>query len=61
MTSAVDLDLVKQGDRWVGRFHRGSFDQQAAFYINYQSGVIQAFDQDFSQGYVRPVRLYPED
>jgi hypothetical protein len=28
VTSAVDLDLVKQGDRWVGRFHRGSFDQQ---------------------------------
>ncbi len=26
--SAVDLDLVKQGDRWVGRFHRGSFDQE---------------------------------
>ena len=25
---AVDLDLVKRGDRWVGRFHRGNFDQQ---------------------------------
>jgi hypothetical protein len=26
--SAVDLDLTKKGDSWVGRFHRGSFDQQ---------------------------------
>ena len=35
------------------------FDQQAAFYLSYQNGLSQAFDQDFSQGYVRPVRLYP--
>lgn len=28
-TPAVDLDLwKKEGDRWVGRFHRGSFDEQ---------------------------------
>ncbi|HMF54524.1 MAG TPA: hypothetical protein VK593_09250, partial [Edaphobacter sp.] len=25
---AVDLDLMKEGDRWVGRFHRGSFDER---------------------------------
>lgn len=37
------------------------FDQQAAFYFSYTSGNSQAFDQDFSQGYVRLVRLYPED
>ena len=37
------------------------FDQQAAFYFSYQSGVSQTYDQDFSQGYVRPVRLWPED
>ncbi len=36
------------------------FDQQAAFYFNYSSGISQGFDQDFSQGYVRPVRLYPD-
>ncbi len=36
------------------------FDQQAAFYFNYSSGLSQGFDQDFSQGYVRPVRLYPD-
>ena len=36
------------------------FDQQAAFYFNYKSGMSQGFDQDFSQGYVRPVRLYPD-
>lgn len=35
------------------------FDQQAAFYLSYKSGISQAFDQDFSQGYVRLVRLYP--
>ncbi|MBI4383366.1 MAG: DUF1566 domain-containing protein [Nitrospinae bacterium] len=34
------------------------FDQRAAFYFSYQSGVVQAYDQDFSQGYVRLVRLY---
>ncbi len=37
------------------------FDQQAVFYFSYQSGVSQTYDQDFSQGYVRPVRLWPED
>lgn len=37
------------------------FDQQAAFYFSYDSGISQGFDQDFSQGYVRLVRLYPED
>ncbi|NIT53335.1 MAG: DUF1566 domain-containing protein [candidate division Zixibacteria bacterium] len=37
------------------------FDQQAAFYFSYQSGLSQAYDQDFTQGYVRPVRLWPED
>ena len=36
------------------------FDQQAAFYFSYVSGQAQGFDQDFSQGYVRPVRLYPD-
>lgn len=35
------------------------FDQQAAYYLSYQNGLLQTFDQDFSQGYVRPVRLYP--
>jgi len=34
------------------------FDQQAAFYFSYTSGNSQAFDQDFSQGYIRVVRLY---
>ncbi len=37
------------------------FDQQGAFYFSYQSGVSQIYDQDFTQGYVRPVRLWPED
>tara|TARA_Y100001960_G_scaffold59972_1_gene62572 strand:- start:90 stop:515 length:426 start_codon:yes stop_codon:yes gene_type:complete len=37
------------------------FDQQAAFYFSYVSGNSQQFDQDYSQGYVRLVRLYPED
>ena len=36
------------------------FDQQAAFYFSYTSGISQAFDQDFSQGYLRVVRLYPD-
>ena len=36
------------------------FDQQAAFYFSYINGMIQGFDQDFSQGYVRLVRLYPD-
>ena len=36
------------------------FDQQAAFYFSYASGNSQAFDQDFSQGYVRLVRLYED-
>ena len=34
------------------------FDQQAAFYFSYTSGISQTFDQDFSQGYIRLVRLY---
>ncbi len=37
------------------------FDQQGAFYFSYQSGVSQIYDQDFTQGYVRPVSLCPED
>ncbi|MCH6581238.1 MAG: DUF1566 domain-containing protein [Nitrospina sp.] len=37
------------------------FDQQGAFYFSYQSGLSQIFDQDFTQGCVRPVRLWPED
>ena len=37
------------------------FDQQAAFYFSYVSGNTQQFDQDYSQGYVRLVRLYPDD
>ncbi len=37
------------------------FDQQAAFYFSYQSGISQAYDKDFTQGYVRPVRLWPDD
>ncbi|HAX45276.1 MAG TPA: hypothetical protein DCX78_00400 [Nitrospina sp.] len=36
------------------------FDQQAAFYFSYTSGISQTFDQDFSQGYLRVVRLYPD-
>ena len=36
------------------------FDQQAAFYFSYTSGNSQAFDQDFSQGYIRVVRLYED-
>ena len=36
------------------------FDQQAAFYFSYTSGSSQAFDQDFSQGYIRVVRLYED-
>jgi hypothetical protein len=35
------------------------FDQQAAFYFSYVSGLAQGYDQDFSQGYLRLVRLYP--
>ena len=37
------------------------FDQQAAFYFSYVSGNSQQFDQDYSQGYVRLVRLYPDE
>ena len=37
------------------------FDQQAAFYFSYTSGNSQQFDQDYSQGYVRLVRLYPDE
>lgn len=37
------------------------FDQQAAFYFSYQSGMAQQFDKDFSQGYVRPVRLWGDE
>jgi hypothetical protein len=37
------------------------FDQQAAFYFSYTSGNTQQFDQDYSQGYVRMVRLYPDE
>ena len=37
------------------------FDQQAAFYFSYASGESQHFDKDFSQGYVRLVRLYPKE
>ena len=36
------------------------FDQRAVFYYSYSSGLSQTFDQDFSQGYVRLVRLYPD-
>ena len=36
------------------------FDQQPAFYFSYSSGISQQFDQDFSQGYLRPVRLYQD-
>ncbi len=37
------------------------FDQQAAFYFSYQSGISQTYDKDFTQGYLRPVRLWPDD
>jgi len=37
------------------------FDQQGAFYFSYQSGLSQIYDQDFSQGVIRPVRLWPDD
>lgn len=36
------------------------FDQRAAFYINFVSGIVQNYDQDYSQGYVRMVRLWPD-
>ena len=36
------------------------FDQQAAFYFSYVSGISQHYDKDFSQGYVRLVRLFPK-
>lgn len=36
------------------------FDQQAAFYFSYVTGESQAYDQDFSQGYLRLVRLYSD-
>ncbi len=32
------------------------FDQQAAFYLSYASGICQGYDQDFSQGYIRLIR-----
>lgn len=37
------------------------FDQQAAFYFSYQSGLSQHYDKDFTQGYVRPVRLWGDE
>jgi hypothetical protein len=37
------------------------FDQRAAFYINFVSGIVQNYDQDYSQGYVRMVRLWGDD
>ncbi len=37
------------------------FDQQAAFYFSYATGMLQHYDQDYSQGYIRLVRLYPKD
>ncbi|MFQ5482590.1 MAG: DUF1566 domain-containing protein [Nitrospinaceae bacterium] len=37
------------------------FDQQAAFYFSYSSGLSQHYDKDFSQGYVRPVRLWGDE
>tara|TARA_Y100001936_G_scaffold245031_1_gene286349 strand:- start:319 stop:744 length:426 start_codon:yes stop_codon:yes gene_type:complete len=37
------------------------FDQQAAFYFSYVTGTSQHFDQDYSQGYVRLVRLYSDE
>ncbi len=37
------------------------FDQQAAYYFSYQSGLAQHYDKDFSQGYVRPVRLWGDE
>ncbi len=36
------------------------FDQQAAFYLSFVSGISQTYDQDFSQGYVRMVRLWSD-
>ncbi len=37
------------------------FDQAGAFYFSYQSGLAQVYDQDFSQGVIRPVRLWGDD
>ncbi len=37
------------------------FDQQAAFYFSYQNGEAQYYDKDFSQGSVRPVRLWGDE
>ncbi len=37
------------------------FDQQAVFYLSFVSGIMQTYDQDYSQGYVRMVRLWPDD
>lgn len=36
------------------------FDQQAVFYFSFVSGISQTYDQDYSQGYVRMVRLWPD-
>jgi len=36
------------------------FDQQSAFYLSFVSGISQNYDQDFSQGYVRMVRLWSD-
>jgi hypothetical protein len=40
---AVDLDLwKKEGDRWVGRFHRASFDEQVT--LNRPGGGMKTHD-----------------
>ncbi len=67
-----EFELIGRSNQVLNIFHlfepkcgNGSwclpFDQQGAFYFSYQSGVSQIYDQDFTQGYVRPVRLWPED
>jgi hypothetical protein len=64
---SAELELVGRSNQVLNISPCGNgswclpFDQQGAFYFSYQSGVSQIYDQDFTQGYVRPVRLWPVD
>lgn len=58
-TPAVDLDLMKEGDHWVGRFHRGDFDRQVTLErpgagLNSHGGVAGTWS---SAGYASRVML----
>ncbi len=60
--SNVDLYLPSVMEPGGGTGSWGlPFDQQAAFYISYQTGNSQHFDKDYSQGVVRPVRLWGDE